>query len=110
MEFITVTTVIPNVIILTQNIIKQAIVKPGILFLLLFVCSTVQKFEVNKIFWKEQIMLLLSKDILHIDIYIDFYLKKCSFVVSIHHFSSVSVQKNIKNIKQHQDCTTRILE
>ncbi len=69
MEFITVTTVIPNVIILTQNIIKQAIIKPGILFLLLFVCSTVQK-----------CMLLLSKDKLQwskvtVNIYIDFYFK-----------------------------------
>ncbi len=69
MEFITVTTVIPNVIILTQNIIKQAIIKPGILFLLLFVCSTVQK-----------CMLLLSKDKLQwskvtVNIYIDFFFK-----------------------------------
>ncbi len=68
MEFITVTTVIPNVIILTQNIIKQAIIKPG-MFLLLFVCSTVQK-----------CMLLLSKDKLQwskvtVNIYIDFYFK-----------------------------------
>lgn len=58
MEFITVTTVIPNVTILTQNIIiKQAIVKPGILFLLLFVylfvCSTVKNFGASKIFLKK---------------------------------------------------------